>query len=689
MAVNLLGDLRAEADENMLKVAFCQTPDYKSLLESSDRSVVVGRRGTGKSALVFGLAQHWSGRKDCRVIRVAPNEDQMIGFRATMRCFGGKFEILRAGAKLLWRYGLAMEILSSLSSHYRFSKTHMGEPIKARMKTWSHGGRDPLMRLCSFARAVTAGLGSEPERIVGELAERMNLHDIEDALSEAATTVKSTVVILIDRLDEGFLPDDLGIAMVAGLMHAVVELNARMFLVRTSLFLRDNIFRAVARNDPDFSRNIEGQVLRLHWDENQLLHLVANRLAIARGLASDDAPKKIWKRCTLGALAESDGFKQCLRLTLYRPRDVVSLLNNAFHSASKNGRDKIMDADVEETAGWISEQRLEDLHKEYRNVFPSLAVLTDAFHWQATTLERAAVLGLLKKALEQIKSPDVAEEDGVLLGEPAHALDALFGVGFLGIADAGKHTGRFCHDGRKGSEDSTTARSLMVHPCYWRALQSRMSDNESLEAVEIFDEYDEGARPEVPLVKAQNLGKLIDSLGAIAEGQKGAHAFEKWCLDAIKVLFAGHLADAALHPNKDSTQRRDVVATNVADSGPWKRLYEDHRSRQVVFEVKNFSRLSSDEYRQMISYLHGPYGDVGFIINRADTHELARGPELDWVKESYHSHKKLIVKLTGKLLSSWLSKVRNPEKRQYPNQQLESLLTRYVRNYVSGKSNRR
>ena len=51
MKANPLGDIRAEADHEMLGHSFIETPDYKTLISATDRAVVVGRRGSGKSAL--------------------------------------------------------------------------------------------------------------------------------------------------------------------------------------------------------------------------------------------------------------------------------------------------------------------------------------------------------------------------------------------------------------------------------------------------------------------------------------------------------------------------------------------------------------------------------------------------------------------------------------------------------------
>ena len=52
---NPLGDTTAENDNKMLSSAFIETPDFRTLIESDDRTVVVGRRGTGKSALFINL----------------------------------------------------------------------------------------------------------------------------------------------------------------------------------------------------------------------------------------------------------------------------------------------------------------------------------------------------------------------------------------------------------------------------------------------------------------------------------------------------------------------------------------------------------------------------------------------------------------------------------------------------------
>jgi hypothetical protein len=54
---NPLGAARAEADSSMLEHAFVKTHDYQSLISTDDFSFLVGRRGTGKTALFLKIRE--------------------------------------------------------------------------------------------------------------------------------------------------------------------------------------------------------------------------------------------------------------------------------------------------------------------------------------------------------------------------------------------------------------------------------------------------------------------------------------------------------------------------------------------------------------------------------------------------------------------------------------------------------
>ena len=103
---NPFGDVTAENDERMLSSAFLETPDFRTLIESDDRTIVVGRRGTGKSALFQQLKKHWENDKKILVLTFSPDDTEIIGFRAILRPFSSNFNLARAVTKILWKYAM-------------------------------------------------------------------------------------------------------------------------------------------------------------------------------------------------------------------------------------------------------------------------------------------------------------------------------------------------------------------------------------------------------------------------------------------------------------------------------------------------------------------------------------------------------------------------------------------------------
>lgn len=119
-------------------------------------------------------------------------------------------------------------------------------------------------------------------------------------------------------------------------------------------------------------------------------------------------------------------------------------------------------------------------------------------------------------------------------------------------------------------------------------------------------------------------------------------------------------------------------------------MLKDYDSRQVIFEIKNYQKVTRDDFRQVASYLTVPYGRIAFIVTRDDDNSPRNGLELDWIRELYRGQgsRYLVIKLTGKFLSNLLSKMRNPSKHDPAEHALNGLLDTYERNYLNLPSTR-
>lgn len=678
--INVLGDIRAEADKAMLDRAFFESADYRTLLESAKTPVVVGRRGTGKSAAVYRLEKHFSQLEKTKVLAIRPDEDQIIGIRPLLALFGDKFNHIKRGALLSWKYAIYMAALDALAPHYKLKKLDEFSFLDQHLNRWNRLPGSFSMRYRQLLRNCLERHES-PEERVASMAHELELNHIEESLDNVLTATKTQLLVLLDRMDEGYEPDNVGIAFVDGVTQAMIDVNDHRENMRAFVFLRDNIFRAVAAHDPDYSRNIEGQVLRLHWDEHQLFTLVSARVRIAFGL-QEEKSIKVWNSVTAKNLVGREGFRKCLQFTLYRPRDIVSLLNKAFYNARRQGRDTLVDEDIESTAKEISSGRLDDLTKEYTAIFPSLPTIVARFAGQSPEMTFDGAIELLKGIRDQAAASAIVQQDLEILRDPSDIVRNLYSVGFLGILDPSHGNYVFCHDGAAPTKDFHGSTKLLVHPCYWIALNLTRDVLDPREAEVIYDEYDIQVASVTPEQRAKRLGKLIAEFEEISPGRDHASQFEHWCLEAVKVVFAGALTNIELHPNKNAKQRRDIVATNLGRSLAWKRIMEDYKSRQVIFEVKNFTEIGASEYRQLLSYSGDMYGKLAFVITRDEDENLRKGGDLDWTKEMYGKHGVLIVKITGKWLSKLLSKLRSPQKHDVVDKTLNGLLDRYLRQYL-------
>ena len=684
MKANPLGDIRAEADHEMLHHTFVETPDYKTLITVSDRPIVVGRRGSGKSALSYGLSRHWRQVPKTRVVVLAPEEDQMFALRPLIGQFGSKFSLLRAACRLVWRYALLMELAIVASQSYRFPSDTDTELLRRHIRNWCKTRATGVSARLKSMLLPLLSKQSQPEQRIGSLASDLEANQVQDALVDTLARMKTTFVLLIDKLDEGFEADELGIALADGLLLATVDVNDRIPTCQTKLFVRDNIGRAVAATDPDYSRDLEGQVIRLHWDESLLLNLTCTRLRHAFSL-DIESDTKTWNKCTGESLRGIAGFRKVLRLTLYRPRDVLTLLNQAFYRALRQERTKIVLEDLESTAHDISKARMTDLHKEYGAIVPGISQLTHSFRDRDPELSGKDASELVNSVLAIEAKDRISQQHFEIVNDPHELVRSLYGVGFLGIKDPTSGGFTFCHDGSSPMHAIGDDERVLVHPCYWMALGLTRRVLADTEAEEIHDDYSIHIDSQTPEIRKAALSKHITALDKIPVGVEGATEFEEWCLRAIRVLFAGQLSNVELHPNKHAAQRRDIVGTVTDSRGVWKRIHEDYQTRQVVFEVKNEAKLTPDTYRQVISYLTGEYGRCGFVINRDADMELRRhSTELNNTREMYNSHNKLIVRITAKFLAGLLSKLRNPQKHDEANNRLQKVLDNHTRLYVAG-----
>lgn len=487
-----------------------------------------------------------------------------------------------------------------------------------------------------------------------------------------------------DGLDEGWLPTPTATAVLGGLALAVADLDESQSNIHSTIFVRDNMFRALAHFDADFSRHIEGHSLRLHWDMDSLFQLITNRLRIALTLQQIESSVKVWNRFAAAGLEDRAGFEKCLHQTLYRPRDILVLLNRAHVGAARQGHDRIIEADIEGAARNISQDRLEDLLKEYDTVLPGLKSFVQAFETTPAFQQTDQTIQMLDMLIHNSSYDKPENSDFALFGSGEQMLQALYGVGFIGLENKSRGGYIFCHDGSRSNLDLSSDLQVVVHPCYWKALDLQTTAPANDFVVQVNDEYDLRSCADIKDLRVRQLGQIIAELPGLYHGKEGSGQFEDWVFRSVKILFSGKLKNPDLKPNPGAVMQRDIVATNMAPSGFWRRIYEDYETRQVIFEVKNYESVKLEDYRQLLSYTGGPYGGFAVIVSRTSSEGIAE-TEREWIREMWFNQKRLIFTIPSSILSRSLSKLRTVTRYDYVEDALTKRLDIYVRSYLNIK----
>lgn len=684
---NLLGAGRAEVDTRMLEKAFVRTSDYEALTTTYDFNFVVGRRGAGKTALFLKVQEFFKKKSKIILNSYRFEEHDSIALTSWadswVKSSEGDYRSVRALLRVTWRAVILLDLLPQLDNHWKRGRIdgddYLAKYAKERSELLSVGGVARCLKILRQYSTPDISVGELPGVIVTEL----ELGKLEGRIKDALSSLNTLAVTLFDGLDEGWQPTQTSTALLGGLALAVADFRDHQTDLYGLLFIRDNLFRALAKFDPDFSRHIEGASLRLHWDDNGLLLIVANRLRVSLNLGEMENNIRVWNRFAHRELQNRDGFNKCLQHTLYRPRDILVLLNEAFQLAARGGRSELVEEDIEAVSQKISESRLSDLEKEYETVFPGLKVIIGTFRGTSPFYEMGSLVPEFNRLISENDYSEIGSSDLAILGSGEQIFYALYSIGFLGFQDSNSEGLSFCHDGGAADIAATEpSQKIAIHPCYWKALGIADTNLPISIISEVHDEYKVKATSEAQDMRTRQLGTLVSELPNMPTGAEGATIFEEWVFRSVRILFSGALANPGLKPNDDAVQRRDIVATIMAQSGFWRRVLEDYRCRQIVFEVKNYQDLKLEDYRQVLSYTTNEHGKFAVIVNRSESESIGE-TERGWLRTMYHEHDRVILTLPASLLSRCMRKMRSASRYDYSDDQLTKRLDLFLRSYLA------
>jgi hypothetical protein len=335
------GDVAAE-DDAVLDY-FLKT-DAVSRIQTGEVFLVLGRKGSGKTALVrYFVEGQWQDSSKSLNLRGYPWNIH------AQRVDKGASEIEAYVSS--WRYLIAVQLASLSLSKNPSTRTPQGKSIRKYLEQ-NYGGTAPLLSdVLRPSKLHLSNLSFEPEvlgcklggialeRKSGDLGLGLELNALSDLLIEAAVGLGaenglSALFLHVDELDQGLSSmTEERTRMLIGLILAAR--SVRHFCKETSIsvtpvvYLRTDLWDELKFSDKN--KISETLTLHLEWDSKSLLDLTNTRLRARLSTEAD------WDSVSTPKLMRGSQTKwnHILSRTFLRPRDVIKFLNAALGEAKK------------------------------------------------------------------------------------------------------------------------------------------------------------------------------------------------------------------------------------------------------------------------------------------------------------------------------------------------------------------
>lgn len=250
--------------DSLLSRAFIETPTYRALTTTHDYNFLVGRRGTGKTALFQKVREHYKGVPGTIVLSDVPPEHYTIELQSLLLVISEQYRTARAISRLLWRIHLLFEALRHLQRHYKTTKALTSTSVLTYLNQHKQVLAESGIARCVTILRDVARTSSSAADLLSTLPRIMAIETLQQTVKNAIDEAGLRVIVLFDGLDDGWLPEPIPTAVLGGLALASADLVDSHSGIYPLIFIRDNIFRALAQMDGDFTRHIEGHTLRLH-----------------------------------------------------------------------------------------------------------------------------------------------------------------------------------------------------------------------------------------------------------------------------------------------------------------------------------------------------------------------------------------------------------------------------------------
>lgn len=408
-----VGEPVAEFESDSILDYYVSTAAFTDILNAK-YSLVVGRKGTGKTAMLFAVTEELLSDPRNHVCVIKPVGYELEGLLSILR-----EELSRAEKGYLvesfWKFLLYTELAKSvyeqlLGKPDYYVRTSADSALTEFVEQYkSLITPEFSVRLESAVaqlREISKPSSAAGRRIrISELLHNAMLARLRVLLGEVLES-KAKVAILVDNLDKAWNPNgdlpllsDLLFGLLSVSRHIASEFG-RDASGRTpvnlysALFLRSDIYAAMLQ----FAKERDKLPARLiKWEDPQLLRRVIEQ-RFMNSATDIEFPHEVWQRYFAPTVRGMPTWEYIGQHILPRPRDLIRLVKSALQFAVNRGKTQVDDRDFIDAQKQYSRFALDALIVEAAVRIPNVEELLLHFVQSPEILTESEIAAKLESA---------------------------------------------------------------------------------------------------------------------------------------------------------------------------------------------------------------------------------------------------------------------------------------------------
>jgi hypothetical protein len=430
------GDPAAENEAVQLDAYFLETEQFRLTL-NGELNIILGRKGSGKTAIFLQTRDKIRSNKNNIVIDLAPEGFQLIKlkeFILQQLSHGTRKEFIAAFWEYIVWLEIAYKLLEKDERRVRYD-SRLIEPFTRLQAAYNErvdGSGDFAVRLSDLTSRIlrryqaTRQTAQTPDVVSAKTLEIVYGSEIGPMRDEVFRylKLKGIVCFLFDNLDRFWTPTgyaDVDALIIVGLVECLQDIRKRFDRAAIdfhwAIFLRSDVYEFVVRGMADYGKLATDSV---EWNDRELLLKLFQRRVLQ---AFGEHPPRwdtVWSTVSVLTVNNRDTLDFLLDASLMRPRYLIRLFENARRRAVTLDRNRIEEADYKaalEELGW---QVLEDFDRELVDVIPDAEELLFEL---ALMGSRTSLTKLRQVIARKVADPAVIEA----------VIDVLIWTGCIGV----------------------------------------------------------------------------------------------------------------------------------------------------------------------------------------------------------------------------------------------------------------